>query len=320
MGLALATYHATQALLLVGVERPNQSRAVLQESFWPLKLLLLSLLALLSFYIPRWLIDGLFYPIVVLGILFLLLQAVLLIDLAYEWGERLIEEAEGGSKACKYLLVASTLLLNIGAVFTLGLIYIYFDSSVQQTLATANAVLFMVATVCSVLPVVQDANPSASIFQSSLLSLYGIFVLLGAFISDPSRTAGPTAIATAYPVLSPLIAVLSFLYAFLSVTRAALNTGNNLHRILPPTDKDDDQSEEASGTYNYSLFHLSFLMAAFYTVLYITFWQSAATVDGALVVADSTMSFWIRIVSSWLVSIIYLWSLFAPIVLEDRDF
>ncbi len=127
-----------------------------------------------------------------------------------------------------------------------------------------------------------------------------------------------------YPTLGKLVSVFSVVYAFLAVAHSAFSTGNNLQRMaLPSTSEGEgsslDTEDEAAGKYNYALFHLSFAMAACYTVLYVTFWQySQMDVSGMVLIRDSSLAFWSRVVTSWIIAGLYIWSLFAPMVMEDR--
>jgi hypothetical protein len=321
MGLALAVYHIIQSVALVGVNDSEDPRAVIQTGFWPIKLLALVGLTIGCMFLPRWLLDWSFYPTLAFGVLFLIIQAVLLVDLAYSWAEALQDRAAEGKKAAGFILVGATVVLNLMAVAVVVAIYIYFERNLERTLITINGVLIIIMSICSVIPIVQDANPSSGLFQSSLLGIYSLFVILSAFVTDPTRPKGPNSTVIVYPTLGKIISVLSVIYAYLAVARSALSTGSNLHRMVPDTEKAlDEDSDQAAGQYNYSLFHVSFAMAAFYTTLYVTFWQYSAVEKGAVVVLDSWGGYWSRVISSWVITGFYIWSLFAPIILEDRSF
>lgn len=321
MGLALATYHGLQALLLVGVSSTQDSRAPVQEAFWPLKLLILGGLSVAMFFLPAWFVNLMFVPTLIIGILFLMIQAVLLVDLAYSWAEGMLDKVAEGQDGYKVLLIGSTGGLAVAAAAVIVAIFVYFERELERTLISINGVLLIVMTVCSVLPMVQDANPSSGIFQSSLLGLYSLLVITSAFINDPTRPRGPDALMITYPILGKLVSVFSVIYAFLAVAHSAFSTGSNLHRMMPDSEKGvplGEESDEVVGEYNYSLFHVSFMMAAFYTILYVTFWQYGLVQNGVVTIVDSSLAFWSRVVSSWLVAGVYIWSLFAPVLLEDR--
>lgn len=81
------------------------------------------------------------------------------------------------------------------------------------------------------------------------------------------------------------------------------------------------QDDEQDGVlYNYSFFHFVFLIAAMYLAMLITNWDSVVfTKDDLAVVGKSMVAAWVKVVSSWLVLLIYLWTVIAPVVLPDRN-
>jgi len=87
----------------------------------------------------------------------------------------------------------------------------------------------------------------------------------------------------------------------------------------------EESSDEDSGvTYNYSFFHFTFCLAALYLSMVLTNWQTVSkndtATDSALNVDQGMASVWVKVVSSWLVLVLYLWTIIAPIVLPDRKF
>lgn len=322
LGWALAAYHLLQTILLIGVEDSRDARAAIQQGFWPLKVVVLLAMGVGALYLPNWLMVWLHLPTLILGIIFLLVQAILLVDLAYTWAEDMLERVEMGKNGWRELLIVLTLLLALSAIVIIVGIYLFFEQNQERTLITINAILLISMFICSVLPSVQDANSSSGIFQASLLGLYSLLMMVSAFISNPTRPRGPNDILISYPILSKLVAAFSVVFAYGTMAHAALSTGNNLHRMAPSPEDDSkgalDTEDEAFGRYNYSLFHLGFALAAFYTVLYVTFWQRAILEAGKMLIYDDTIAFWSRVVSSWVVAGLYLWSLFAPVILVER--
>jgi len=80
-------------------------------------------------------------------------------------------------------------------------------------------------------------------------------------------------------------------------------------------------NEKEGVQYNWMFFHLTFCVAALYLMEVLTDW--AVIRDGheaGIVVGEGMASVWVKVVSSWLASLLYLWSLMAPICLPGRDF
>jgi len=77
-------------------------------------------------------------------------------------------------------------------------------------------------------------------------------------------------------------------------------------------------NEQEMVAYSYSGFHFMFFLASFYVMMTLTNWYQPG-VDFTTMV-NSWPAVWVKIVSSWLCLALYTWTLFAPILLEGRDF
>ena len=108
--------------------------------------------------------------------------------------------------------------------------------------------------------------------------------------------------------------------------RAAVEAGS-----LPATaldDDDDDDSDdgrdakddERGGTqYNYSLFHIIFLLATCWVATLLT--QNLDDIEPTKDFAPVGRTYWaswVKIVSAWVCYAIYAWSLVAPVVMPER--
>jgi len=112
---------------------------------------------------------------------------------------------------------------------------------------------------------------------------------------------------------------------------AAVQAGAIPASALDEEDDDDDfgpsgedRDDEKSGTrYNYSWFHVIFVMAAMYVGMLLTDWNVVKAVvtagdDSDVFIGRSHVAMWIRIVSSWICMLLYIWSLVGPVILPDR--
>ena len=66
------------------------------------------------------------------------------------------------------------------------------------------------------------------------------------------------------------------------------------------------------------MFHVSFGLATLYVMMTLTNWYSPSS-DLATYSSNSA-AMWVKITSSWLAGGIYLWTMIAPSLLQDRDF
>ncbi|CAF2409260.1 unnamed protein product [Rotaria sp. Silwood2] len=76
--------------------------------------------------------------------------------------------------------------------------------------------------------------------------------------------------------------------------------------------------ECGSVTYNYSLFHLMFVLATLYVMMTLTNWYNPAKDFSTY--NNNLASLWVKIISSWLCVLIYIWTCVAPLLFPDRDF
>ncbi|KAF8920101.1 TMS membrane protein/tumor differentially expressed protein [Mucidula mucida] len=102
----------------------------------------------------------------------------------------------------------------------------------------------------------------------------------------------------------------------------------------PESDDEDDEvvgemrDDERSGTrYNYSFFHIIFIMATMYVAMLLTDWNvvskkplgnGPADPNDDVYIGRSEVAMWMRVVSSWVCMLLYIWSLIAPVLMPDR--
>lgn len=73
--------------------------------------------------------------------------------------------------------------------------------------------------------------------------------------------------------------------------------------------------------YNYSLFHVIFALASMYMAMVLTGWNTLnASSSGGYAIDLSIPSVWVKIAASWVILLLYLWSLIAPYCCRDRQF
>jgi hypothetical protein len=111
--------------------------------------------------------------------------------------------------------------------------------------------------------------------------------------------------------------------------QAAVASGALPASALDEDDDSDDEDnakngkdDERNGTqYNYSLFHLIFLMATCWVATLLTQGISPESASSDFAPIGRTYwASWIKIVSAWLCYAIYAWTVVAPSVLSDREF
>jgi len=79
----------------------------------------------------------------------------------------------------------------------------------------------------------------------------------------------------------------------------------------------DDEKDTTA--YSYSGCHFIFLLATLYVMMTLTNWYKPLTSDLKQFTANDP-SMWVKISSSWICILLYIWTCVAPWVLQDRDF
>ncbi|KAG8687975.1 hypothetical protein FRC09_013177 [Ceratobasidium sp. 395] len=89
----------------------------------------------------------------------------------------------------------------------------------------------------------------------------------------------------------------------------------------------DERDDERTGTrYNYSWFHIIFVMGSMYVGMLLTDWNVVSTrplpdnpdPNQDVYIGRSETAMWMRVVSSWVCILLYIWSLVAPVFMPDR--
>ncbi|KAF9433876.1 hypothetical protein BGZ76_008870 [Entomortierella beljakovae] len=205
VGFALMIFHVILGSLLVGVHDSRSKRAAIQ--------------------------NGNYVALVGAGI-FILFGLILLVDFAHTWSEACMEKWEqGDTNKWKFILVASTILMYIGAFTLTGITYGYFSGSgcgMNTFWITFNLLLTIAVTVIAILPDVQDANPRSGLAQSSMVVIYCAYLVLSAIANEPDEgtNCNPLSKARGTRTTSVIMgAVFTFLAIAYSTSRAATQGG-----------------------------------------------------------------------------------------------
>ncbi|KAJ3332364.1 hypothetical protein HDU76_000465 [Blyttiomyces sp. JEL0837] len=290
------------------------------------------------------------------AVFFILIQIILLIDFAYTFSEMLLEWWETTDDK-KYLALLLTLTFGafIGSITLTGFYYAWFGKQscgLNQFFISMNLILCLIMTGASIATQVQDMNPKSGIAQAAMVVAYATYLVGSSLASEPEAENGTTVCnptnesASTRNTTIILGTVFTFLALAYSTSRAATQ-GNVLNSeegsvplmndhvrgavesgALPASslnDEGDDDGpvdDEKEGVqYSYSTFHIVFLLASCYLSQLITNWDTVSidkTKDTAIV-GKGWAAVWVKIVSSWIVLLLYGWTLIAPLVLPDRE-
>lgn len=374
---ALACFYFFFMVLMFCVRSSRDPRSMIQNGFWFFKFIILVLLIVGAFYIPN---NGSFevafmYIGIVGGFFFILVQLVLLIDFVHTWNENWVEKLEDGEKGYYYGLLIFTGIFFCLTLTIAVLGYVFYASNAGCGLhvffITFNIILCVIATIISLLPVVQEYNSTSGILQSSFISVYVMYLTWSAMSNNSDRNCNPSLLnfvsggstpftpianmttttmspdfstSTMAPQhITPHIlnvpGIVSLILWFFIVIYSTFTTATKGSKIATvgsgrettalndydggsdggDSDRQkvwDDEKEEVS--YSYSGCHFIYFLATLYIMMTLTNWYKP-TSDLANFSANEP-SMWVKIVSSWLCVLIYIWTCIAPCILKDREF
>jgi hypothetical protein len=143
----------------------------------------------------------------ILGFFFVILQQVILLDVAYSWNEKWLEFAgdEEGEWKWKTGLVLVSLLFNAASYSAIGVMFWQFsgcaDSNVIMSLTVILPVLANIAQLFF--------SDQGSILTSAIVTAYAAYVCYSAVTLNPDSSCNPT-LQTGYQTLSTVFLSSSF--------------------------------------------------------------------------------------------------------------
>jgi len=360
---SLACFYLLFMIIMLYVKSSRDPRAKIQNGFWFFKILIYIGILVGAFFIPK---DGSFEEVfmyfgMIGGFMFILMQLILIIDFVHSWNESWVEKVENGDREYYYGLLLFTGLFFCTTIVIAVLGYVYYASAsgcgLHVFFITFNLILCLIATLISLLPKVQEFNPTSGILQSSFVSMYVMYLTWSAMSNNNNKACNPNIldiingntgnmtstlapgtketthqVLNAPSVISLIIWLLMVLYSTFSSAskgdRLINLNGNSESTAITDSDGDDDgkngerqhvwDDEKNSVQYSYSASHLIFLLASLYVMMTLTNWYKPANDLKSFTANEPSM--WVKITSSWVCILIYVWTCIAPLVLRDRDF
>ncbi|XP_041068690.1 serine incorporator 1-like [Carcharodon carcharias] len=357
MCFGLAGFFFLFTLIMIQVKSSKDPRGGLQNGFWFFKFLALVGITVGAFFIPDGTFTTVWFYFGVVGAFcFILIQLILLVDFAHSWSQAWVQNMEEGNAKCWFtaLLISTALnyLLSIAAVVVL---YIFYtkpdDCTANKVFISLNLIFCIIVSVVSILPKIQEAQPHSGLLQASVITLYTMYVTWSAMTNEPERKCNPsllsivhqtTSNATVAPPSDSVVqwwdaqSIVGLIIFLLCVLYASIRSSNNVQvNKLMMTEEgeasNDDFStpcedglhravdnEQDAVTYSYSFFHFCLFLASLYIMMTLTNWYRPTSDYSAVQSAWSAV--WVKISSSWIGLLLYLWTLVAPVILSNRDF
>ncbi|GCC22830.1 serine incorporator 1-like [Chiloscyllium punctatum] len=357
MCFGLAGFFFLFALIMIHVKSSKDPRSGLQNGFWFFKFLALVGITVGAFFIPDGTFTTVWFYFGVVGAFcFILIQLILLIDFAHSWSQLWVENMEEGNSKCWYAALftctALNYLLSIAAVIVL---YIFYtkpdDCTANKVFISLNLIFCVIISVVSVLPKIQEAQPHSGLLQASVITLYTLYVTWSAMTNEPERKCNPSLLSivqqtmsnsTVAPPPHSLVqwwdaqSIVGLVIFLLCVLYASVRSSSNaqVNKLMMTEGSESSvgdfsaaheggfhravDNEQDAVTYSYSFFHFCLFLASLYIMMTLTNWYRPNSDYSA--VQSAWAAVWVKISSSWVGLLLYLWTLVAPLILSNRDF
>jgi len=346
---ALFLFHLILSIFLIGVRNAKDIRAQFNDGWWPLKLPALLMLLVGVFFIPNIFFTYYAWVAIIGAGLFILIQLIILVDFAYSWSESWVSqwqgdgvEEEGENRSYLYALISITVLLYIIAggfdVFMYSL-FCTGDCWWNSIIVTVVLLMCLFLSVCSIHPRVQEFNPRAGLLQAAIFTVYCSYYTYSAILSEPECGELPFSWSSSTTTTSDYLSlVFGGLFTIISVVYASVRAGTS--ELIERNDTveysmltEEEQKEEAlaeeedeivddelQGTsYNYAMFHLAFALGAMYVGMLLTNWSVITGEEDTPQTDSGWVSVAVKLLSCGLAGCLYLWTVFAPAIMKDRD-
>ena len=357
VSFAMATFFLFFSLLTYNVHSKKQFRARIHNGFWYIKLSLLVLIIGVAFYLPNlsfltkvWMYVGLTG-----GFMFILIQIILVVDFGHSWSVSWAEKMDTLDTKCWYFSLAfSTAFVYSLSVTAAVMFYLFFTNpdDISQCQANTFYISFNVghcalATIISVLPRVQEETTGAGLLQSSVITIYTMYLTWNTLSSQPDSKCNPLGeVLLEYDKISGVNgqaifgALLMFsLLAFACTVRASTSQLGKLglslsdspeylrksaetnakHRkedkaLLEKGGKEGEEKECEDIAYSYSFFHFVLFLASLHVMMVMTNWHSPDENLDFKKMIKNWAAVWVQMASSYICCLVYIWTLVAPLI------
>ena len=343
------------AVVTYNVSSVKEARARLHNGFWYIKLLVMVVILIAAFHLPNSQLFGRLWMYAGLtgGFMFALIQIILIIDFGHSWSVSWAEKMDTlNTKYWYFALAFATALVFSLSITAAVFFFLFFTDPTDITTCRANTFYIsfnvghcILATVISILPRVQEENNGAGLLQSSVITVYTMYLTWNTLSSQPDAQCNPLGnIILDYDNASGINGqaffgcVLIFsLLLFASNVRASTSQLGKIGLSLADSpdfqlksaaenrrkrrDKGDDkrggegEDEEVDDVaYSYSFFHLVLFLSSLHIMMVITNWHSPSESADFKRLIKNWAAVWVQMASSYICCLVYIWTLVAPII------
>mmetsp|Transcript_10128 Transcript_10128/g.18617 ORF Transcript_10128/g.18617 Transcript_10128/m.18617 type:complete len:464 (+) Transcript_10128:223-1614(+) len=321
------------------------------RGYWGLKLVGLFFGLLLCFFIPNSFFDNSGYAWLarIGSIMFLLMQILILIDFSYQLNESMVDRAfpaDGGEdRSWLFIILGLSAVLFLVTLVGIPLLFTFYgDCGLGVGFSTITLVGVIVLTAITLFrDKIVGEDYQGAILPAGVVSAYATFLCWSALESNPDTLCKPDTSMVSSNVqmgIGIAVAVISLCWTSFSVTDGieTLVTGDDgtsrtgASTPLYTVEGSDggsqvveqesfeaavDDDEDSNYTW---LFHFTMVLASMYLAMIATNWGAESGAHGNDNGQIGLASAWVKILSQWMVVLLYIWTLVAPRVLAGREF
>eukprot|EP00056_Hartaetosiga_gracilis_P007913 m.113801 g.113801 ORF g.113801 m.113801 type:complete len:416 (-) comp12803_c0_seq1:1187-2434(-) len=321
-------FSAIMCAMTLGSSRRGDMRGSIHSSWWPVKILVLLVLSFVAFFLDDDTVSNFYWAAFVLSLIYIVFQILMFIGTAYRSSDSVVDSFEDGGSCRRFFTYALALILFIAIIAITVVMFIFFTKEsgcdFNKFFISINLVLFLVAAVTSLIPKVQEANPSSNILPVLLIGLFQTYLCWAGIASRPDYDEC-TSVSSSLKAQTPSIVVgmiLLFIVAWWFVVNSVRNDDQTPWNEVFVADGQEEAAKDEDNEYNFSLFHVFFILAACYGLMVLSSWnkfeEKTIGSDSGYVLSQSNAAFWANVIMSWLVWLTLEWSLVAPACCPDR--
>eukprot|EP00347_Sterkiella_histriomuscorum_P000209 403376766 len=343
MSFVLFIFH--MIVLLTILPRISCS-SIFHDGCWFFKFLFVIGLYIAVFWIPDNFYWGWAHLARIVSGLYLIIQVILLITVAYTLNDKMVSHYENGNTCLGITLVGSTVIITCGTIAFTVMKYVWFHGC-GGTIGITTYTL--VVCILFYVLVLLRTRKDASIFTSSIVSAYITYLSWSAQASLPDEECNP--FLTDGGNLAAQILVGGF-FTFSSLLGISLMSndakdvkgseeqkiGQGAKYIIAEDTEESNpnnlSSIEVNGQQKTAeelaifpvtratiVFQIIMLIATLYYPMLITNWgDPQINNDRSNFFQANWISFWVKLTSQWICIILYTFSLVAPLICKGRDF
>jgi hypothetical protein len=274
------------------------------------------------------------------GFLFLILQQVILLDVAYSWNEKWLEYAGGpdGERNRDWLIgiIVISFFFLAGSYAAIGVMFWQYGHCEDSTIIIGLTLALTVT-----LTLIQlFFSEEGSILTSAIMTAYATYVCYSAVTLNPAvecnhaLDTGYQTLSTAIGLALTAISLLWTTYNTVSRFPTVLDSNNqavDLSQVTITNKPSGARSPSAGNAHevasepslmNQLLLQVSvlFILVSGYYAMVLTNWATEQANSSISNPRSGRAAMWIQAAGQWIAIAMYGWSLIAPRILSDRDF